>query len=349
MWVKHFLAGALVLSFITCSKSPDSNPPIVPPVVDDTTFLNPIKSSGPDPWVVYKDGYYYYTQTTGINVTLWKTQDITDLKNAPSKIVWNAVPGTAYSDDVWAPEIHYINSKWYIYFTADSNRMDETHRIYVLENPSPDPTTGTWQLKGKVADPSNEWAIDASEFEYEGEMYMIWSGWESNSGGQQNIYIAKLSDPWTIEGNRVLISSPSNSWELNGAPVNEGPEALENNDKLFLTFSGSGCWTDDYCLGLLTLKDGGDPLNAADWSKTPTPVFTKNPSGYAYGPGHNGFFKSPDSTEDWIIYHANSSPGQGCGDTRNPRTQQFIWNTDGTPNFGQPISINQRLMKPSGE
>ena len=40
----------------------------------------------------------------------------------------------------------------------------------------------------------------------------------------------------------------------------------------------------------LTLKDGGDPLNAADWTKSANPVFTKNTPGGVYGPGHNGFF-----------------------------------------------------------
>ncbi len=118
---------------------------------------------------------------------------------------------------------------------------------------------------------------------------------------------------------------------------------------MFLVYSASGCWTDDYALGLLTLKEGGDPLNASDWTKTPAPVFTKKPSGSAFGPGHSSFFKSADGTEDWILYHANSTAGQGCGDARNPRMQKFTWNADGTPNFGEPVSINTGIKKPSGE
>ena len=121
-----------------------------------------------------------------------------------------------------------------------------------------------------------------------------------------------------------------------------------NSGRLFLTFSASGCWNDDYALGLLTLKDGGNPLNAGDWTKTPTPVFTKNVSG-AFGPGHNSFFKSADGTEDWILYHANAASGQGCGDARSPRAQKFTWNADGTPNFGQPLPLNSSVKKPSGE
>src|SRR4029079_7651624 len=107
--------------------------------------------------------------------------------------------------------------------------------------------------------------------------------------------------------------------------------------------------TDDYALGMLTLADGADPLVAANWTKSATPVFTKNPSNSACVPGHNSFFKSVDGTEDWILYHANSSAGQGCGDTRNPRIQKFTWNADGTPNFGEPVKINVAINKPSGE
>jgi GH43 family beta-xylosidase len=122
-----------------------------------------------------------------------------------------------------------------------------------------------------------------------------------------------------------------------------------NNGKLFLTFSASGCWTDSYSLGLLSLKDGGDPMAPADWSKSPAPVFSTVAQNGAYAPGHNGFFKSRDGRENWIIYHANSQSGQGCGDARNPRMQQFTWNTDGSPDFGSPVKINTPIHKPGGE
>lgn len=149
----------------------------------------------------------------------------------------------------------------------------------------------------------------------------------------------------------MLLSTPTYDWETIGDPdVNEGPEAIQNpSGKLFITFSASGCWTDDYSLGLLSLKEGGNPMNAADWTKSATPVFTKKPENGAYAPGHNGFFKSRDGKEDWIIYHANSMAGQGCGDARNPRMQTFGWNADGTPAFDVPVKINKPLKKPSGE
>lgn len=345
--------------FTACGKS-GSNTSVIPPVSDSTpvnktTFTNPLLPSGPDPWVIQKDGYYYYTHTLGNKIEIWKTKTMDELNKAVPVTVWTPPANTDYSSDIWAPELHYSDDKWYLYFAADNNGDNSRHRIYTLENTSSDPTTGTWTFKGKLSDDTNKWAIDASVFTYKNSDYVIWSGWQGDADGEQDIFIAKLSNPYTISGERVLISKPTYSWETTissgiNVVVNEGPEALENaSGGLFLTFSAGGCWSDDYCLGLLTLKENGDPLQASDWTKTPTPVFTKNPSGNAYAPGHNGFFKSPDGTEDWIIYHANNSSGQGCGDARNPRMQKFSWKADGSPDFGAPISIGIAVTKPSGE
>ena len=348
---------AILISLVSCTKSGTTTPvtPVVPPpvvVTPATTFTNPLLTSGPDPWVIKKDSFYYYTHTLGGSIALWRTTKMSDLKDAPKFTVWTAPATGDYSHDIWAPELHYINSKWYLYFAAD-NGDNATHRIYVLENASADPLAGTWTFKGKVADSTaDKWAIDASEFDMNGQLYLLWSGWAGDVDGRQDIYIARMSDPWTISGSRVLLSSPTNNWERVGGPtyVNEAPEALKNAaGNLFLTYSASGCWTDNYCLGLLTLQPGTDPLIAANWSKSTGPVFSENDASGAYGPGHNGFFKSADGTEDWLLYHANNSAGQGCMDNRNPRIQQFTWNTDGSPNFGSPVKINTPVKKPSGE
>lgn len=341
----------LLLTSLSCDKkSGGGGDPTPPPPPPANTFTNPLLSSGPDPWVIKKETNYYYTHTLGNRIAIWKTPKMSELKNVSSQTIWTAPSSGPNSKNVWAPELHFIDNKWYAYYAADDG-VNANHRMYVLENTSADPLTGTWESKGKISDPTNKWAIDGTVLNHNGLLYFIWSGWEGDVDVKQNLYIAKMQNPWTIEGNRVLISTPTYDWETIGSPdVNEGPAALKNsNGKLFVTYSASGCWNDDYSLGLLTLKEGGNPLNAADWIKNTTPVFTKNTSGGAYGPGHNSFFKSYDGTEDWILYHANQASGQGCGDARNPRMQKFTWNGDGTPNFGQPVAIGASIKKPSGE
>jgi len=321
------------------------------------TFTNPLLQSGPDPWVLSFDGFYYFMATTGHNLTIWKTRDITDLKDGEKKAVWTPPATGPYSHEIWAPELHRFDGKWYIYFAADAGNND-THRVFALENSASDPLAGEWVFKGKVADATDKWAIDPTAFEQGGRRYMLWSGWEGDTNGQQNIYIAEMSNPWTISSPRVMLSNPKYDWERvyispkQAGPhveINEGPEILQHGDKIFLTYSASACWTDDYELGMLEAKANSNLLNAKSWKKSDHPVFKQDPKAGVFGPGHNGFFKSPDGKEDWIIYHANPQSAEGCGGARSPRIQKVTWKADGTPDFGTPVPTATPLAKPSHE
>lgn len=325
------------------------------PSMAQARFTNPLLPSGADPFSFYKDGFYYYMHTMGNKLVLWKTKNLAELKDAERKTIYEPPPNTPYSKNLWAPEIHFIKGSWYVYYAADDGN-NKNHRMYVIQNGSADPMQGTWEFKGQIADRADKWAIDGNIFEYRGRLYMIWSGWEGDVNGQQDIFIASMKDPLTLSSERVKISSPEFSWEKNGKLnnpndppqvfVNEGPQALMNGKKLFLVFSASGCWTDHYALGLLELK-GKDLLKPESWYKHPRPVFESDPANGVYATGHNSFFKSPNGKEDWILYHANSKPGQGCGRFRSPRAQRFTWNKDGTPNFGKPVKEGVELAIPA--
>ncbi|MFZ0280776.1 MAG: glycoside hydrolase family 43 protein [Bacteroidales bacterium] len=319
-------------------------------------FTNPVLSSGADPWIIQKNGIYYYVNSSGRGLILRKSGNIADLKTSQQKIVWSPPEGTSYSKELWAPELHLIQGKWYIYFAADDGN-NKNHRLYVIENTSRDPMDRTWKFKGKVSDPSDKWAIDGSAFKFHGKLYFIWSGWEGDVNGEQNIYIAKMKNPWSIESERVRISTPVYEWEKTGdlnnpndvphVNVNEGPVILKNKRKLFLIYSASGCWTDSYCLGMLTFMGKDNLLDPMVWRKNPVPVFKQKPESGVYAPGHNSFFKSPDGKENWILYHANSDSGQGCGKYRSPRTQKFTFKKDGSPDFGEPVKSGIPLAVPS--
>ncbi|RZM18993.1 MAG: hypothetical protein EOO88_39300, partial [Pedobacter sp.] len=244
--------------------------------------VNPLLPAGADPFSFYRNGYYYYTNSTGNNITVWKTRTIGGLATAEKKVVFTPPAKGPYSKELWAPEIHHLRGKWYVYFAADSGN-NKDHRMFVLENDSEDPMQGEWKMKGKLKTPDDKWAIDGSVFEYQNKLYFLWSGWEGNVNGQQNIYIAAMKDPWTITGKRTRISAPELAWEKHGdlnnpddvphVNVNEGPEILIHDDQLFLIYSASGCWTNYYALGMLTAKKGGNLLSASTWVKSPEPVF----------------------------------------------------------------------------
>lgn len=140
--------------------------------------------------------------------------------------------------------------------------------------------------------------------------------------------------PWTIDSPRTLISAPTYPWETHGdltlkhVSVNEGPEVLVHGEKN-LYLSASGCWTDFYALGAFQADIDTNLLDAGSWKKFDHPLLSTDAEAHAFGPGHNGFFSSPDGKQNWIIYHANPEPYGGCGNHRSPRIQPFTWNPDG--------------------
>ncbi|MFF3445455.1 family 43 glycosylhydrolase [Streptosporangium sp. NPDC002721] len=342
------------LNGVPCTGAPVTPTPTPTPTVSPTptpgprnTFTNPIKSRGPDPWLTQHGGYYYLATTTwNSTITMRRSRTLGGLATAPDTVVFNLAGRANGCCNMWAPEFHLLDGpngkRWYMYYVAGQNVADfnPTQRLHVLESAGTDPM-GPYTFK---ADLGGDWQLDASVLRHGSRLYLM----GTYNPGTQSLFITPLSNPWTISGSRVRLSSPTYAWERQTAAVAEGPEPLYHNGKTFVIYSASACWGPDYKLGMLTLT-GADPLNPAHWTKHPTPVFQRSDANSVYAPGHNGFFTSPDGTEDWIVYHANSSAGGGCDMNRSTRAQKFTWNADGTPNFGTPVRLGTTLTSPSGE
>jgi|GEM_PF-375894 len=303
---------------------------------------NRIAAEGADPWVVQYEGEYLYIRSDGGRLYVHRSPTLQGVTTAPGVLIYQPPPGTNYSQNLWAPELHLLDGKWYVYFAADDG-ANANHRMYVLEAATANPQ-GIYVFKGKIAALTDRWAIDGSVLEYQGNRYFVWSGWQGFVDGRQDLYIARMSNPWTLSTDRSLIAFPTYSWEQHGLPLVEGPTALVKNGKLHIIYSASGFWTNEYALGQLTLT-GTNPLSAASWTKKSTPVFSK--TSQVVGVGHASFVKSPDMLEDWIVFHAHNTPGDFTG-VRDVRVQQFSWNADDSPNFGSPLDTGTLLNEPSG-
>jgi len=314
-------------------------------------FANPVKSfKGADPWLEFYNGNYYLITTTFTNILgIRKSPTLAGLAAAPDVQVW-ADSTASRGNNFWAPELHLVNGRWYIYYSAAQVGAPccDTQRTHVLESAGSDPM-GPYAYRGMLTHSSlgiGGWLIDASLLRLNGSLYLMGSGFVA--GSPQSLVIAPLSNPYTLSGGFSVISSPTFSWEQQNGLVNEGPVALQRNGRTFVVYSASGCNGPNYKLGRLTYTSG-NPLSAASWSKLATPVFQHNDASSVYGPGHNGFFVSPDGTENWIVYHANNSTSGGCGNGRTTRAQRFTWNADGTPNFGTPVALGVTMDGPAGE
>lgn len=315
--------------------------------MSEFTIKNPLIEQRADPWVYkHTDGYYYFTASVPEydRIELRRSQTIEGLTNADAKVVWVKHESGLMSANIWAPEIHYIDEKWYIYYaaarTSETNDGLFDHRMFVLENSSANPLEGEFIEKGQIKTKWESFALDATSFEHKGIRYLVWAQKDPEIFGNSNMYISEMENPWTLKGEQVCITTPEYDWEKIGFLVNEGAAVLKRNGRIFITFSASA--TDfNYCMGILTADENSDLLDPASWHKTPEPVFVTSEETGQYGPGHNSFTVSEDGTQDILVYHARNYKeieGDPLYDpNRHTRVQPISWNEDGTPHFGVPV------------
>lgn len=306
-------------------------------------WTNPIVEQRADPHVhLHTDGFYYLTGSVPAYdcIELRRARTLGELSSAEPQVVWKKHSSGPMSGFIWAPEIHYVGDKWYVYFAASEAEDIWKIRMYVIENASPDPLAGNWIEKGRTETNWESFSLDATTFEHRGTRYLVWAQNDPKIKGNTNLYIAEMNTPWSITGKQVLITKPELPWECIGHLVNEGPSVIIRNGRIFMTYSASA--TDaNYCLGLLTAEADADLLDPTSWKKSPGPIMATTPENKVFGPGHNSFTTTPDGKTDIIVYHArNYRDIEGeplYNPDRHARAQVLHWNADGTPDFGVPV------------
>ncbi|MFE6336478.1 family 43 glycosylhydrolase [Streptomyces sp. NPDC057798] len=314
------------------------------PASPGVTYTNTLAAQRADPHIFkHTDGFYYFTATVPAydRIVLRRATTIQGLASAAETTIWTKHTSGEMGAHIWAPEIHFIDGKWYVYFAAGATNDIWKIRPYVLECAAANPITGTWTEKGRIALPLDTFSLDATTFVVNGTRYLSWAQNDPAVGSGTNLYLARMSSPWAITGTPVRISTPTASWETIGHRVNEGPAVIQRNGKVFMTFSASA--TDaNYCMGLLTASASADLLKASSWAKTAGPVFTSNAATGQYGPGHNQFTVSEDGRSDILVYHDRGYKdisGDPLNDpNRRTRVQKIYWKADGTPDFGIPVA-----------
>ena len=304
----------------------------------DQDFDNPLAEQRADPWV-YKtnEGVYYLIATVPEydRIVMRKANSINGLKDAEEKTLWHKHEKGVMSAHIWAPELHRINGKWYIYFAAGKSEDIWKIRMWVLSNSSEDPMKGEWKEEGRIETDHNAFSLDATTFKHEGQRYLIWT---ERVGDGTVLLISKMQNPTTITGPEVIISRPEFSWEKIKYNVNEGPAVIKRNGKIFVTYSASAT-NHNYCVGLLWINEKADLLEETNWHKSPGPVFYTNPELDRYGPGHNSFTTTEDGETVVMIYHARDYKeitGHELDDpNRATRARVVKWTESGFPDFMQ--------------
>lgn len=301
----------------------------------DTQYNKPWILQRADPYVYrHTDGMYYFTASVPAydGIVLRRSATLEGLAQAAETEIWHKHEDGIMSCHVWAPELHYIDGAWYIYFAAGNKDDVWAIRPYVLECKDADPITGTWTERGKMQRADEDefsfeaFSLDATVFENRGKWYYIWA--EKVGVGKQisNLYIGELETPYKLKTVQVLLTTPDYDWERVGYWVNEGPAVLKKNGKIFLTYSASETGV-AYCVGMLTADADSDLLDPLSWHKERYPVLCSDDEIGIYGPGHNSFTVDEEGN-DIMVFHARTETEIVGNPLYNPNRHAMFMRVD---------------------
>lgn len=100
-----------------------------------SAWTNPLRNpGGSDPFLTYAgDGYYYLLTTTWTDVAISRAPTLAALKDAPETRTVFSTTTASLCCNVWAPEVHYLDGTWYLYFTAGEASSLDGQRLHVLK------------------------------------------------------------------------------------------------------------------------------------------------------------------------------------------------------------------------
>lgn len=321
-------------------------------ITSSDTYANPFINERADPYIVKGGDWYYFTASYPAygsadkgydRIILRRSSTVSGLAKAEEKTIWKAHSSGIMSRHIWAPEMHYIGGKWYIFFAAGTTENVWAIRPYVLECDG-DPYTGNWKELGQMQASAGDdesfagFSLDMTYFEHNGRHYVVWA----EIKGDSSLFMAEIDPaaPNRLVSKPILLTKPEYNWEKVNNRVNEGPAVLETNGKVYIFFSASGTGS-EYCVGRLEADADADLMDVSSWRKLDKPVLsTKDVSGES-GPGHNCFV-TDENGDLLIVYHARpeSHSTGDCGTyskdplydpCRHTRVKQVTFTADGTP------------------
>ena len=238
-------------------------------------------------------------------IILRRSATVAGLAEAEEKTVWKAHGSGIMAKHIWAPEMHRIGGKWYIFFAAGASSDIWAIRPYVLECDG-DPFTGTWTERGQMQAASGDassfrsFSLDMTYFEQNGHHYVIWA----EIKGDSSLFMAEIDPaaPWKLISQPILLTKPEYDWEMVNHRVNEGAAVLKANGKIYVFFSASGTGS-EYCVGRMEADADANLMDTASWTKQKSPVLSTADLIGEKGPGHNSFV-TDESGNLLIVYHA---------------------------------------------
>lgn len=314
-----------------------------------------------DPNVVYWKGQYYFIATnegSDKNIYIRSSATMEGLKDASATVsdgagghyvpnqdhfLWGDKDSTGHDGYHWAPELHVIDGKLYCFYaqfpTANNDGTGTAYSgpnwmgpaAYVMElKDGGDPLVAADWTEHRVVKSDGSHlsdkglTIDMTYFEVNGQSYVAWSqGDEDLKGALANVSIAKVdkSKPWVATSTPKRIAKCDYGWELGG--VNEGPNVLVNDGKVYMVFSAQYVGT-QYATGMMIADVKSDLSDPSSWTKSNYPWMHNGVFPGQSGLGHNSYFTDPYG-DIYNVYHFGGSGN------RHASIVPVYFRSDGSP------------------
>ena len=239
-----------------------------------------------DPFIMlYEDTYYAYGTNAADGIEVYTSNDL---------LVWEKAKDLALDKKntteekwFWAPEVYYINGKFYMYYSANEH-------IYVATSDSP---FGPFKQAMDKPMIEGEKAIDNSLFMDEGKPYLLFCRF--NDG--LNIWVAELEDDLITMKKETIHKciNVSQKWEEVWPRVNEGSFIVKHNGLYYMTYSANSYESPFYGVGCATATD-----IMGEWTKYDNNPLLQKP-GNLVGVGHSASFYDKEGTLR-IVFHAHN-------------------------------------------
>lgn len=309
--------------------------------VHQETLPVPFAENRADPVCMYRNGKYYFLATNDAdgNHTLYMrcADTLEGIVEAEETLFLDSETYPGIGGLLWAPEFHEVGGSLYVFHAATSGEFfcEESRVRKLREGGDPmcredwsEPRLVVRKDGSPLCEEGKVISLDMTVFAHEGKVYAMWSQRQFLPVDQGAwLYLAQIDErePWKLLSDPVCVAKPEYGWENNHTFVVEGPYALKRNGRLMVTYAAAAV-DSTYTVGLLKLREGGDILDPASWTKSNYPLMSSSSAEGQYGPGHNSYVTDENGLV-WNFYHMRA----GLDAPRSSAVRRVHFDIDGEP------------------
>lgn len=265
-----------------------------------------------DPYVVVKGNIYYMYKSNDNAIWAYKSEDL-KFWEEPVKVYELSENSWGYRD-LWAPEVHFYNRKYYMFLSLLGRNELRGTEISVCDTPD-----GIFvPITNVPITPENKSCIDGTLYVENGTPYVVYSAdWPDNYDKEKGAYIgsiwaqelscdltAKADEPFLLfKSDEAFCSREPHLIDWNGENIarygSDAPFIVKlKSGELYLTWSPMPA--ENYIVAAAVSENG---TIKGKWEHLKEPLFDKNG-------GHAMFFKDVNGNMKMCIHCPEHEPDE---------------------------------------